>query len=99
MQESRSAGSKTKQAQKEGDTSNQEQQRNSCPSADNFCQVQARHWTPSCVHYMSQALSKAEDVDGGIEVVLDEEGQRWASWGQVRDETWMGSDHNEEYRR
>ena len=39
-----------------------------------------------------------EDVDGGIEVVLDE-GQRWASWGWVRDRTWMGSDHNEKYQR
>ena len=40
-----------------------------------------------------------EDVDGGIEVMLDEEGQRWASWGWVRDETWTGSDHNKEYQR
>ena len=24
-----------------------------------FCRVQARHWTPSCVRYMSWALSKA----------------------------------------
>ena len=31
--------------------------------------------------------------------MLDEEGQRWASWGQVRDRTWMGSDHNKEYQR
>ena len=29
--------------------------------------------------------------------MLDEEGQRWASWGRVRDGTWMGSDHNKEY--
>ena len=31
-----------------------------------------------------------EDVDRGIKVMLDEEGQRWASWGQVRDRTWNG---------
>ena len=31
-QESRSAGNKTKQTQEEGDTSDREQQRNSCPS-------------------------------------------------------------------
>ena len=27
--------------------------------SDDFCWVQARRWTPSCVHYMSRALSKA----------------------------------------
>ena len=40
-----------------------------------------------------------EDVDGGIEVVLDEEGQRWVSWGWVRNKTWTGLDHNKEYQR
>ena len=29
------------------------------PELDDFCQVRARRWTPSCVHYMSWALSKA----------------------------------------
>ena len=56
--ESQSAGNKTEQAREEGDVPDQEQQRYSCPSADDFCQVQARRWTLSCVHYMSRALSK-----------------------------------------
>ena len=64
-QESQSAGRKTKQAREEGNASNQEQQRYSCPSADNFCWVWARHWTPSCVCYMSQALLKARGCRRG----------------------------------
>ena len=42
---------------------------------------------------------RREDVDRDIEVVLDEKGQRWVSWEQVRDRTWTGSDHNKEYQR
>ena len=42
---------------------------------------------------------RREDVDGDIEVILDENGQRWVSWEWVRDRTWVGSDHNEEYWR
>ena len=42
---------------------------------------------------------RQEDVDGSIKVVLDEKGQRWVSWGWVRDRTWTGSDYNEEYWR
>ena len=41
---------------------------------------------------------RGQTITRSIEVVLDEEGQRWASWGRVRDGTWTGSDHNEEYR-
>ena len=77
--ESQSTGSKTEQAQEEGDMSDQEQRRFSSPSVDNFCWVQARRWTPSCVCYMSQALSKVT-------------GCRWGHWGRT---WWEGSEVGE----
>ena len=55
--ESWSAGSKTEQSWEEGNMSDWKQQKSGCLSADDFCQVWARHWTPSCVCYMSWALS------------------------------------------
>ena len=71
--ESWSTGSKPEQAWEEGDMPNHEQQRYSCLSADNFCWVWARYWTPSCVHYMSRALLKARGCRWG------HQGHAW--WG------------------
>ena len=85
-QESQSTGSKTKQSWEEGNTSDWEQQRCSCLSADNFCRVQTRHWTPSCVCYMRQALSKVRGCRSehrgctwweGLEVDELRASQRW----------------------
>ena len=97
--ESRSAGNKTEQAREEGDVPDREQQRDSCPSrATSVGFGQGVGHLPVSVTWVGPCR-RWEDVDGGIEVVLDEEGQRWASWGRVRDGTWTGSDHNEGYRR
>ena len=98
-QESRSIGNKTKQAQEEGDVSDWEQQRNSCPSQMTSVGFgQGIGHLPVSITWVGPC-QRWEDVDGSIKVVLDEEGQRWASWGRVGDRTWTGSDHNEEYRR
>ena len=97
-QKSQSAGSKTEQAQEEGDASNQEQQRNSCLSGWLLSGSGKALDTFLCPLHESGLVEGK--IDGGIEVVLDEESQRWvswASWGQVRDRTWTGSDHNKEY--
>ena len=95
--ESRSAGIKTEQAREEGDVPDQEQQRDNCPSRATSVRFgQGVGHLPVSVTRVGPCRRR-EDVDGSIEVVLDEEGQRWASWGRVREGTWMGSDHNEEY--
>ena len=97
--ESRSAGNKTEQAREEGDAPDGEQQRDSCLSwATSVRFRQGVGHLPVSVTWVGPCWRR-EDVDGSIQVVLDEEGQRWASWGRVRDGTWTGSDHNEEYRR
>ena len=72
--------------------------------------IAAQVWTTSVgfgqgVGHLPMSITRVrpcqrwEDVDRGIEVVLDEKGWRWASWGWVRDRTWTGSDHNKEYQR
>ena len=97
--ESRSTGNKTKQAREEGDASDQEQQRNSCPSRTTSVRFgQGVGHLPVSVTWVGPC-QRQEDVDGSIEIMLDEESQRWASWGRVRDKTWTGSDHNKEYWR
>ena len=97
--ESRSAGNKTEQAQGEGDTPDQEQQRNSCPSRTTSVGFRQGVGHLSVSVTWVGPCRRREDVDRSIEVMLDEEGQRWVSWGRVRDRTWTGSNHNEEYWR
>ena len=97
--ERQSAGNKTEQTQEEGDTPDWEQQRGSYPSwATSVGFGQGVGHLPVSITWVGPCQRRG-DVDGSIEVMLDEEGQRWASWGWVRDRTWTGSDHNEEYWR
>ena len=99
VRESQSAGNKTEQTQKEGNMSDWEQQRNSCLSWTTSVGFgQGVGHLPVSVIWVGPC-QRREDVDRSIKVVLDEEGQRWASWGWVRDRTWTGSNHNEEYQR
>ena len=83
VQESWSAGIKTEQSWEEGDAPNWEQQRDSCPSRTTSVGFgQGIGHLPVSVTWVGPCR-RWEDVDGSIEVVLDEEGQRWVS--QIQD--------------
>ena len=82
VQESRSAGNKTEWAREEGDAPDQEQQKNSCLSRTTAIGFrQGVGHLPVSVTWVGPCR-RQEDVDRSIKVVLDEEGQRWASWGE-----------------
>ena len=80
--ESQSAGIRTEQAREEGDASNWEQQRKSCSSQTTSVGFgQGVGHLPVSITWVGRCR-RWEDVDGSIEVVLDEEGQGWVSWGK-----------------
>ena len=54
-----------RKAEAQGARPSKPEKKGTCLSVDNFCQIRARCWTPSCVCYMSRALLKVRGCRQG----------------------------------